>query len=67
MVRTRPIRRAIGTAASSDRADRMLVQKNTPATAATEMPKVWNSHSASSDWTSRPPEKASMLNSAASR
>ena len=61
------MRRAIGTAASIDNADRMLVQKNTLAAIVTETPNLWNSHKASKDWTIRPPEKASMLNSAAIR
>src|SRR5262249_51257837 len=67
MVRTRPMRLASGTAANIDSAEQMLVQKNRLAAAATDRPKVWNSHSASMDCTIRPPEKESTQNRAARR
>ena len=61
------MRLASGTAANIETAESTLVQKNRLAAVVTDRPNVWKSHSASIDCTIRPPEKASMLNSAASR
>ena len=62
-----PIRSAIQARQRSRTAPRARpVQKKMAPVAASERPKRSNSHSASSDWTTKPPAKASRLNSAAS-
>ncbi len=66
MVLTRPIRRASQAATGYENALSVLDQKkNTPA-ADSDRSKRSNSQSASSDCTTKPPAKASRLNSAAS-
>ena len=66
MVLTRPIRRASQPASGYDKALSTLVQKKNRLAADSEMPKRLNSHSASSDCTTKPPANASRLNNAAS-
>lgn len=61
------MRAAIRAATRYEIADNRFVAKKICAVAATDRPNVWNSHSASSDWMTSPPAKASTLNRAASR
>ena len=66
IVLTRPMRRDSQAATGNENAASTPDQKkNTPA-AASDMPNLLNSHSASSDCTAKPPANASMLNKAAS-
>src|SRR5215207_486550 len=62
----RPMRPAMRTAASAEKADRVPVQKKMAPTVATETSKRWNNQSASRDWTTSPLPKESRLKSAAS-
>src|SRR5207342_1967217 len=66
MVLSRPMRRATHGAASCEAADSNPVQKKKAPTAASDMSKRWNNHSASNDCTISPPAKASTENNAAS-
>ncbi len=66
IVLTRPIRFAMRTATRYEAAVRMPVQKNSVPAAASDSEKVWYSHSASIDCTTKPPPNASRLKSAAS-
>src|SRR5918995_622300 len=65
-VSRRPMRLAMRTAASAEKADSTPVQKKMAPTVATETSKRWNSQSASSDCTTKPLPKESRLKSAAS-
>src|SRR5262245_51770103 len=65
MVFTRPIRRASRTATGYEKAERRPDQKNKEPAAVSDKPKWSNSHSASIDWTKRPPPNESRLNNAA--
>ncbi len=47
-------------------ADSVPVQKKKAPATGNDRPKRWNSHSANSDWTMKPPPNASRLKSAAS-
>src|SRR4051794_26178611 len=67
MVLTRPKRCAMRTATRYEPADSTPVQKKIEPAMAVDSWKFWNSHSASIDWTMRPPANASRLNSAANR
>ena len=60
------MRLAMRTAARAEKADSTPVQKKMTPAVATDRSKRWNSQSASSDWTTKPPPKESRLNSAAS-
>ena len=66
MVLTRPMRLAIQTATGNENALSVLDQKKNTAAADSDRSNRSNSQSASSDCTTKPPAKASMLNSAAS-
>jgi hypothetical protein len=65
IVLTRPIRRASRTATGYEKAERRPDQKNKEPAAVSDNPKCSNSHSASSDWTKKPPPNESRLNSTA--
>src|SRR5438270_1040497 len=65
IVFTRPIRRASRTAIGYEKAERRPDQKNKEPAAVSDKPKWSNIHSASSDWTKKPPPKESRLNNAA--
>src|SRR6516162_7919313 len=65
IVFTRPMRRASRTAIGYEKAERRPDQKNKEPAAVSDNPKWSNSHSASSDWTKKPPPNESRLNSAA--
>ena len=67
MVLSRPMRLATQGAASCEAAVSSPAQKKNAPAAASDRPKRSNSHSASSELTTRPPAKASTENSAASR
>jgi hypothetical protein len=62
---TSPKRLASGTAARYEPAEQTPVQKKMVPAVATERSKRWNSHSARSDWTTKPPPKESRLKRAA--
>src|SRR5918998_4176264 len=64
-VSSSPMRLAIRTATSAEKADSTPVQKKMTPTVATDSSKRWNNQSASSDWTTRPLPKESRLKSAA--
>ena len=66
MVLTRPIRLESQAATGNEIAPSRLEPKKKTLAAASDRSKCWNSHSASSDCTTKPPAKASRLNSAAS-
>ncbi len=66
MVLTRPMRRDSHAATGKEKAESTPDQKKKTPASASDRSNRSNSHSASSDWTTNPPAKASRLNSAAS-
>ena len=66
MVLRSPMRRASQAATGKDKAASTPDQKKKRPALARDRPNLLKSHSASSDWTRKPPAKASMLKSAAS-
>ncbi len=66
MVLTRPTRLASQAATGYEKALSVLDQKKNNPAADNDRSKRWNSQSTSKDWATKPPAKASMLNSAAS-
>ena len=66
MVLTRPMRLAIQAATGKEKAPSVLDQKKNNPAADSDRSNRSNSQSTSSDWATKPPAKASMLNSAAS-
>ena len=66
IVLTSPMRRDSQAATGNEKAESTPDQKKKTPAAASDMSKRSNSHSASSDWTTKPPAKASRLNRAAS-
>src|SRR5918999_1364086 len=67
IVLTSPIRRAIQAATGNENADSSPDQKKKTPAAVSDRPKRSNSHSASSECTTKPPANASRLNRAARR
>src|SRR4051794_6040559 len=67
IVRTSPMRFEIRTARNTENAEQTPVQNSSAPAAVTDRSKRLYSQSASSDWTVKPPAKASRLNTAASR
>src|SRR4051812_49060006 len=66
MVLTSPMRPASQAATGNDTALSRLEQKKKALAEASDRSNCWKSHSASRDWTTKPPANASRLNSAAS-
>ena len=66
MVLMRPMRRESQAATGNEKAESTPDQKKNRLAALSDRSKRSNSHSASNDWTTKPPAKASRLNRAAS-
>ncbi len=66
IVFTSPMRAPIQAATGNENAEKTPVQKKNTLAADSDRSKRSNSQSASSDWTTKPPAKASMLKRAAS-